>query len=102
MQFITPLNCTLDAQVMSLSKKTVIIASVAAVAVLITVTVAVVLVSRKGSEPVRPGIFKRCHGRSDPVEGIRISSCPSSTEVGYCEIDVDLVTKLELDFTAGE
>lgn len=78
-----------------ISKKNKIIAGVAAAALLIVVFI--VLVSRKGTDPGE--LLNRCAGRSDSIEGIKISSCPNISDVGYCEIEVDSDTQLEVHFT---
>lgn len=84
---------------MSLSKKNIIIAIVAAVSLLI-VLIVVVLVSMKG--PVTRGIFKRCDGRPDPIEEIKIDSCMNSSKGSYCEINSDRGAIFEIDFTPGK
>lgn len=65
------------------------------VAVVIFLAVVVIIEIR----PTGPAIFKRCDGRSDPVEDIWISSCPDANKLGYCEIERNHTTHLKMTFT---
>lgn len=90
---------------MSISKRNTIIAGAAAAAVFILVVVLVVVVvailpSKKQPDP-QP-ILKRCAEPSNPIADIRISSCPNSAEVGYCEIINNHNTKINVTFMPGK
>lgn len=85
---------------MSIPKRNIIIAGLAAAAVL-SVVVAVVVIALTGSGSGQ-AIFKRCDGRIDPIQETKISSCPDSAKAGYCEIKRSSDTNITLVFTASK
>lgn len=81
------------------SKRNIVISGAAALAVVIVLVVAVASVTSENS--THEVIFKRCDGLTDPLKGVWISSCPNSAKVGYCEIDSNHRTRVDLTFTPG-
>ena len=70
-------------------------------AMLIGITVVFVITSIRPAHPVKWGIFTRCDGIDEPIDEIRISSCPNWPLVGYCNFSAYQVT-IELFFTPGK
>lgn len=82
---------------MSISKRNIIIAGIAAVPIF-SIVVAVVVISESSTGPV----FRQCQGPSYPFHEITISSCTHSAKAGYCQINGEHPTFINSTFTPGK
>ena len=85
---------------MNLTQNKLIIAGVAAV-VIVTIIIVVVVVNKKGSDG--SGIFNtQCNKLAEPIDEIKIKSCPDSAKDGFCKLTSTEATEVELSFTPSK
>ena len=86
---------------MNLAQNKLVIIGVVAV-VLVTVIIVVVVASKTSPDSGADKLNKQCNRVSDPIDEIKISSCPNLEKDGHCKIDSTDDLDFELSFTPSK
>ena len=86
---------------MNLAQNKLVIIGVAAV-VLVTVIIVVAVASKTSPDSGAGKLNKQCNRVSDPIDEIKISSCPNLEKDGHCKIDSTQDLHVEMSFTPSK